>query len=125
MHKRTIFILEDNEILQITYKRGFEGYEVLQATSVHQARDLFLLHERDIALIVLDGYMDRADAETTTLQFARDVRKIGFQGPMIATSGYSDMNEQLMEAGCDHMARKDEVFDLVKIHFASLNKKVA
>jgi len=123
MHKPKILIVEDDPTWQCLYQQGLDGFEVLSATSVAVARDLFREHAGDVAVIVLDGYMGVDALERTTLQFAKDVRMAGFEGPMFASSGDPHLSSQLMEAGCTHRASKDQVFDLIDDLFAS--KKVA
>lgn len=98
-----VLVLEDDVVLQAVFKEHLEitKHEHLKALCVADARAFFKKHGDEIAVMIVDGFMAVGDPERTTLQFIRDMRVLGYKGPMIAASSDSTMASRQREAGCD------------------------
>jgi len=113
--KRKILIVEDVGLvheayrLKLTGQLGEEGareVEFLHAFTVKEAKRLFNLNP-DLVAVVMDACVP--GEKPTTLNLARQMRKSGFRGPMIAASSVPLFRDKLRRAGCDLHADKAEV----------------
>jgi len=108
----TILSVEDDEDTQMGYTDCLEGSTmVLVAYTVEQGLELFMAHP-EIVLVVMDGKVPNAGL--TTVALTAMIRRLGFKGPMLATSCHVDLCEQLCTAGCDRTSRKENVHFLVR-----------
>lgn len=103
-----ILIIEDDTLLQETYADILgEEFTVHTAFTVKDAESLFLLHRNSLGAVVVDACVPGNTPNTIPL--VRYMRAAGFEGPIIATSGDPDFQEELMRAGCSHQSGKAEV----------------
>lgn len=107
-----VLLVEDEKDMQrlweIFLKRYYTGEEklaLLHAFSLDEAEKLFGNHP-DITIIVMDACVPGRSPNTHAL--VKSFRRY-FQGPMIAVSGVPRYQEELMDAGCSHMASKSEL----------------
>ncbi len=100
VQKPTILIVEDDPRLVSIYKEWLgEKVEVLTASSLAQAHEVFNEHGKRIHLITLDGFLDPESREDS-LPFLREIRPT-FSGTIIAASTHPDMRELQLHHGCD------------------------
>ena len=116
---KKILIVEDSVECQETYMKGlvmpaevealyvalYGGVSFLQAFDRDQALRLFVEHQADIAIVVMDACVPGNSPNTLNLvKRMRGEEK--FLGPMIAASSSSDYREKLVVAGCDYSVPK-------------------
>jgi DNA-binding response OmpR family regulator len=105
--KPLILIVEDDPRLIDAYRENLcEETEVLVATTLAEARDVFAKHKERIRLITLDGTLmiryprGLEDRDEGTEVFLKEIRPV-FNRPIIAASGHPDMRALLLHHGCD------------------------
>lgn len=100
MSNQTIFIVDDEEAVQITAGALLKTHDflVVQARSLKEARDVFEIHKDILSGILMDGRLDTEE----TFELVKEIRKSGFQKPIIAFSGHEGSQLKLMTAGCSH-----------------------
>lgn len=108
----TILSIEDDITTQSLYIELLKGKAiVLTAYTVEDGLRLFREHP-DIRIVVMDGIVPNMGMLTYTL--TDEIRKSGFAGPMIVSSSDQRMREVLTAYGCDRVANKADVPDLVR-----------
>lgn len=117
---KKILLVEDDQRFQDLYKEIFEGSaEILSALTVGQAREVFA-NNPDIAAIVMDFSVP--GLESNTLALVREIRKSGFDRPIIADSNMPACCRLLCLAGCDYECDKASVPDFLR-KLLGLNSK--
>ena len=104
--KVKVLIVEDGRREQYIWCKKLAGeVVVVSAFSIMEAEKQFATNP-DIVAIVMDACVpgDRP----TTPPLVRRFRET-FLGPMIAVSGRSDYQQQLLEAGCDYQSSKKDL----------------
>lgn len=100
MSNQTIFIVDDEEDVQVVTGALLQAHDfsIVQARSLKEARDVFETHKGTLSGIIMDGKLDFEE----TFELVEEIRKSGFQKPIIAFSGREDFQLKLMTAGCSH-----------------------
>ena len=99
---KNVLIVDDEEAAQRAWARTLQRRDVraLTALTIAEARRLFV-DNPDVDAIVMDGNMGGDITTDLVVEMRRTYR-----GPIIANSGCSDSQEELIAAGCDHRADK-------------------
>lgn len=102
--ERKILIIDDDTFFQDVWETLLEGsgLYILRATSIPEADKMFD-DNPDIELIALDGCVPGHQLNTLQLatKFSTD-----FSGPIIAISGVSQFQEELIRYGCNGKCEK-------------------
>jgi CheY-like chemotaxis protein len=102
----TVLVVEDNEQIQNVFKSILEEigeFEVIQALTIKQAKELFEANSSRLDVIVMDrslGYGIDTD------YFVVTIRKSGFNKPIVAFSSDPDTRKEQVELGCSHQLPK-------------------
>lgn len=115
-----ILIVEDEpavfRMLDLTLTRR-HPITAVNATNHPEAREHFTSFKPD--LIVMDGKI--LDGKTPDL--VREFREQGFTGPIVANSSNYDVQDELVEAGCDHAAQSKMAHMILPEIITALLKK--
>jgi len=86
---RTVLIVEDEDMVRrMTWRAlDFAGFRVLEASNGVDGVEVFSEHQQEIALVLLDMVMPRMSGD----EAARKIREINAQVPILATSGYGEI----------------------------------
>lgn len=76
-----------------------KGYEVLCSPSMKGALQLFEEERERIIGVISDGNVVEGDFGPI---FVEQLRRLGFEGPIIGASMSSELGEKLLRAGCSH-----------------------
>ncbi|MDD5357209.1 MAG: hypothetical protein PHS53_03640 [Candidatus Pacebacteria bacterium] len=87
---------------------GFPQEDILQAYTIGEAKGLFKTNSADIAIIFFDGKL----GEKTSIKLVKEIRQ-KFDGVMVAAS--SDINDELIAAGCTKTWAKNPMADFVSM----------
>jgi hypothetical protein len=126
---KKILIVEDDEATQSIYAGRLNdgSAEILQATTILQARTLLTDSCEDVAVMIFDGNVPwkPGDKSGTTVSLIVGIRAGGicdkkFSGPMIATSFSRQLLAEQVAAGCDYACPKTAVPDLVKLILSNM-----
>lgn len=79
------------------------GAQILQAQTLEEARRLFQENEGVLSAIIMDGQVDQPERET--IRLVQEIRS-RWPGPIVAISGHSAIQEQMVAAGCDYQLPK-------------------
>lgn len=122
--KPTILVIEDDRQIQRLFGAWLmDEVELLFASTVKEARELFMAHQREIVLIAIDACVPMAEGTPrpkapTTLPFVQQLREKSLDRRIVAISSDPTYRQWQMEAGCDHEVDKDEfpqfVLDLLR-----------
>lgn len=102
--KPTILAVDDTQSILEMYQMSLRGFTVLTAETTAAALDLYAAHRNQIDVVVLDGHL----AAGTTLGLIRDLRMMGYAGPMIAASSDPDLRVEMIRASCTHSIVRDK-----------------
>jgi len=111
----TILIVDDVAGVHRDYARGLVGHTLLRALSAKEAREQWKKHGKVIDVVVLDGYLNPSDGESTTEKLAEEIRASGFKGPMVASSSDDGICNRLRHCGCDHIIHKSNLPGLLAL----------
>ena len=109
-----VLIVEDDVSLQEMYRKQMTGFELVQAYSLDEGRQLFQQHSDSLDAIVLDGNLGQGERGHV---LAREIREAGYTGPVIAASNSTTSTDELLKAGCNHHVD-------IKIYVAELMEKL-
>ena len=100
MSEQKILIVDDEEDIQIIVgtRLEIEGFSTVQAKNLKEAWDVFEIHKATLSGILMDGNLN----SKYTIELVQEIRKMGFQNPIIAFSGNEGTQLKLMAAGCSH-----------------------
>ena len=103
---KKVLVVEDGMDIQEYYKKALEGkVEIISAYSIKSA--MFHFNENpDLDAIVMDACLP--NPPPNTLGITKRFRST-FKGPMIAASSDSGFRKMLMNAGCDHESKKNDI----------------
>ena len=103
---KKVLVVEDNQEWSSLIRRGLgDKVLVVQAFTMEEAEAVFERHP-DLAVILMDACVP--GDKPNTMGLVRKMRKT-FKGPIVAISNYDKYREELMRAGCDYEAEKDDV----------------
>ncbi len=117
----TILVVDDEVGIQdvLRFLLEDEGYEVLQAKTLAEAREVFDSQKSKIDAILLDGIMDSGN--TTDLLLNYMVKESEFSKPVIAFSGDEKTRKKQVKLGCldelDKASTADEISNFFKVLF--------
>ena len=99
-----ILMVEDSHEFRDLWRERFEeaypeGCALLFAAFVSEALDL-LKANPDVDLVIVDGQIGSERRSELGTTFAREARTF-YRGPMVAASSVREMNDMLVDAGCD------------------------
>ncbi len=97
-----VLIVEDLKMTVLAYKialreNSYIDIEVLTASTVEEAKELYAQNKTDMSIIVMDADLGKGNIET--IELTKYLKKT-FKGPMIANSSEKLYNNKLIEAGC-------------------------
>ena len=119
MESPVILIVEKDPLIQNLWKIQLGEYKVIQALSIPEAEEKFLLHRNEITMVIMTARLGSKKINTVSL--TEHIRK-NFDGFMIATSSRESYRQMLVRAGCD---RECERFDIIKVTKEVLLRKEA
>lgn len=91
--------------IKALYEALYGGVSFLQAFDKGQALRLFVEHQADIAIVVMDACVP--GNSPNTLDLVKRLRwEEKFRGPIVAASSSSHYREELVVAGCDYSVPK-------------------
>ena len=109
--KKYILVVEDDNRYRQEYVRKLTGkFEVGEATTVDEARKLFLKHRDRLAGVIMDGCL--GSGELNTLDLISEIRS-GWDGRMIAASTNGAYRRKMIGAGCSSESAKRELTKLL------------
>lgn len=114
----TLLIVEDCALQRGNYKLDLQKHNILEAHNIASAQTLFEKFKNSIDIVVFDGHLKNGKENETTLKFAFEIKKAGFNGPMIAASSDIAMRYTLVkEGGCNYSIResKSEVPEIIHL----------
>lgn len=113
----TVLLVEDDTSHLVRWTEALEHRcMVITAATVAAGWKKFLEHYLQVDVVVLDGAVPSGDSHNhsaTTLPLIKKIRGTGFNGPLIAASGWDQLQFSLLQAGCDYSANKDTVPEVV------------
>ncbi len=103
--KKTALVVEDDPNWQDDFRLALsrKGFEILQASDLKEAKELFLANSEEIGLVVMDGCL--GSNSPNSMDLIKNIRQT-FNGPMIASSGSKLYLKELTGAGCNFMFHK-------------------
>lgn len=112
-----ILILEDSQRNGALFREQLQGepVEVAIAETAAEAREFFGRGRFDI--IALDGIVPSEPGRKPSLMgpiLAREFRKKGYRGPLIAISSDFESQQLMKRAGCSHVCEKIRLHGLVR-----------
>ena len=113
MEKKTILIIEDDILLQETFKTHIsKKVNLLQAYTCKEAQEIFDKNQEGIDIIAFDWNIK---AEWTTLDLIKWIKE-KFSGVMIAMSNDDYLRIKQMEAWCNlDLDDKAELLNIISI----------
>ena len=114
-NKKVLIIEDDAEWIhffktQFNEDPRFKDVMMLQASSLAQARHLFL-ENPDVAIITVDGILEGTEIKDSA-KFVEYIRyRTDYRGPLVAGSSGEDFNEILVLAGCTHFYHKTKLLN--------------
>lgn len=111
--KPKILLVEDNETIGKAQKKSLEiaGGEIFWAKNLQEARSFLKEKIGEIQLIILDACLESDTPNSYVL--ISESRKMGFQGPIVASSSLKEYNNLLIQAGANFGSDKRGVITLV------------
>lgn len=111
-----ILIVDDQEIVIHRCKEALPEFEFQAAFTWSTGWKHYSENPNLFDAILLDGNLETGKYGHT---LAQAIRAYGYTGPLIAISGNEDMQKRLMDAGCDHQAKKAQVPSCLRKLFPS------
>lgn len=104
-----IFIVEDDDsdFGVMKWVLSKDNPEIVRAKSPEETRRLFQENHTNIDMIIMDGCLGSMHDKPDTLELVNEIRKSGYEGPIIAASSYEPYNDLIMKAGATHSAGND------------------
>jgi DNA-binding response OmpR family regulator len=113
---KTIFVLEDEELIFNLMKRFFENeVTFIWGINLDIAQRLFVQNKKCIDAVVLDGALGSHRLES--LPFLKIILRENFRGPIVANS--ARYNCEMLRAGATHAA--NEKLEAIKIALNVIN----
>ena len=100
-----VLVVEDYEPIQTLIKDVLEesGVELIQATTLKEARNAFEERGDELDLVAMDACL--GTNSPNTLELVREIRmRRGLSFPIMAMSGSPDQQKDLEFAGCNYIA---------------------
>ncbi len=119
MTLRKVLMIEDSEDVQTLLRDILEpvpNAELLSATTLTEGEHLFRTHVHDLALIIVDGCVDSQNM-LDSLPLIHRIRRVGYSGPMWATSNHQPYRALMLQAGCTREVEKGELPEAIPAFF--------
>lgn len=104
-----ILIVEDNdsdfEVMERLLSK--DSTKIIRAKSPEETRHTFHKNHASIDMIIMDGCLRSMHDKPDTLALVHEIRKSGYEGPIVAGSSIEKYNKLIMEAGATHSAGND------------------
>lgn len=107
-NKKKMLVIEDKKAWQEAIKMTFgEDFKIISAYTKHEALEGLIDHP-DVSVILMDGSLNDG---SNTIELTKYIRS-KYTGIIIALSG--DINDELIQAGCDAGCNKGEFSSLCR-----------
>lgn len=95
-------------------KRYRSEFRLLEATRLVEGQKLFREHRGRIRAIILDASVEPNSSRIDTLPLLEEIVSSGFPGSIVTCSGHPEYRSQMLERGCTHAYKKEDLSDFIK-----------